>query len=447
MKVRLGLITFVVLVAVNSFAQLTEYSGGQKILAATNCSSYYAPTAAFSVDSTKFFLYVQGDINVCDPAPPHDSIYLYIKPNTWNGLTSQEMSPGETRRTLLPIPTDPLDTYYYGNPAVFTATVGGVQKYFMTTHRSPDAVDFDIILWGKSNDGITWTFSQLCQYKGTDNPNFQISGMSLRPVTIGTTNYYAGFADIKRTDGGIGIAAVRLRRNDTDPRGYDLVQFYTSSGWASTLSNGDFSFEPTLRWSAAIEPKLQSISGQWQLWVSLVGNTAQDCDSCIATDDNGWGDRFSYAQVTFGSDPNLAPTIGTHYSVLPTSPRVRCLPGNYTNSRIYPVRIEGSDLLYSASNDDELEVKGCTSSNPTVITFLRTDAITVGSSVYLRDIKKGTTLSAVNGNPIVASKTSTTITVNVNTSSEGAYTAGTGRIGNVLSPGFPGMDVVVTAVH
>lgn len=73
-------------------------------------------------------------------------------------------------------------------------------------------------------------------------------------------------------------------------------------------------------------------------------------------------------------------------------------------------------------------VTGCTSANPTVVTLAAAHTCSVGDVVRVDGILKGGVGSAVNGVRAITGTGANTLTFNVNTGAEGAYTAGTGSV-------------------
>ncbi len=96
---------------------------------------------------------------------------------------------------------------------------------------------------------------------------------------------------------------------------------------------------------AGDNPKLHWIDGGWQVWVQT-NNSHYPCDvrlgGCLGAGTYANESGFAY----FSADTNY--NLGA--AVTPSS-AIRCLPANYSNSRMAPERIEGTPLLYSTSND------------------------------------------------------------------------------------------------
>ncbi len=349
------------LIATISFAQRQETGGGQKVIGdGNNNTTYYAPTFAYGepgcnlpdrngslITGDCVFLYVQGDHNLSDPSYV-DQVLMFWNPNTWTGETTKFA--GGTR--LLP-GVDYLGAAMpananYGHPAVFQYN----GSYYITALQSPDGVKFSKQWWGVSPDGKSWTWYPLFNYTGTSD--VRIPSVSLQPKVVGGTLYFYGFTEVWNSSG-YGIGLIRLRVNNARPRGYDLVELYTTSGWVTIVNpdtnpGGNFNnAAPAILWGGRSEPKYLITD---ELWFAGSGqrNCAAQCGNNFSGSQIGFGDRIGYANVVLPTTTTGVPTL-TGVDVLRSS--IRCMPSNYDNGRIYPMPLAGGSprLLYSASND------------------------------------------------------------------------------------------------
>lgn len=93
----------------------------------------------------------------------------------------------------------------------------------------------------------------------------------------------------------------------------------------------------------------------------------------------------------------------------------------------------GTESVDVAAAVTAQNVAGCSSANPTVITLVGTHTVVAGDVILVKDITKGGVSSAINGTRTVASAGTKTITINIDTSAEGAYDAGTGTVLNDMA--------------
>jgi hypothetical protein len=321
-----------------ALATQVETAGGQKIVGTGNTNTtFYAPTAAFSLDSSLFYLYVQGDENLGDTTYT-DQILMYTHPNTWSGLTTQFTSPAR----LLPDPAQGQNAScfgsphcLYGHPSVFR----DVGKYFMNVHKSPDAVNFNEQLLGTSLNGTNWTWTTL--FRTAQGIN--VPSVTLRYASIGGQPYWWGFTELGVGFSGIGAIRIPLTvHNDaTGQVSFSSIEFLSGGSWRSVPVGGQVNFSLDILDFGAVEPKLHWINGQWELWASTISEPKSSC-GCIGPGTSSYTAGFQYRNVT------------TSYSLGPVQKvysQIRCLPASYSNSRAYPFRVEGTNLIYSMSND------------------------------------------------------------------------------------------------
>lgn len=331
-------IILTVLFAATSFADKTETAGGQAIVGGSAGAAYYAPAFTYSLDGTQALLYVQGDHNLADGWADTDSVYLYSNPNTWTGLTS----PYTYERTLLPDPSQGLYGGHtlYGGPSVTTAD----GKYYLVASKSWEAYIFHEQLWGYSTDGRNFTWNQLLNWVADSQGTPRTSAYGIPAVTVvATPSYFWGFLEFYNLNSfGFAVGMIRMHRA-ANARGYDTVEILSGGTWLQTQNDGTFWFEPDPVWFGVSKIKLLWEGGAFYLWASGAGAHNWSCMVC-QKGGSGWADRFVYRAV----DPSSTSLTSPVQSV---SSNVRCMPGGYDESRVFPMPVSGNGLLYSATNE------------------------------------------------------------------------------------------------
>jgi hypothetical protein len=342
-------------------ADKVEFSGGQPVIGSPATSAhatYYAPTFTYSADGASAYIYVQGQDNTDDSWCSVDEIYMYQAPNTWAGLTS----PYERKRTILPdtsgdnpgyegtpcIPGNPS----YGGPAVFRSG----NAFYMTVSRSTDAdQDFSEIHWGVSTAttrngvpyaaGYYWKWNRLLKW-ATGTTTNKITAVAVTETTINSQKYYFGTIELW-TSNQIGLGAIRIHAA-ANARGYDTVEIMNSSNvWQAVNADGTFTFMPKVVWNAAIESQIVVENGSLYIWASDIGAVPTNvCTECAGSGQQrtGFADRFAYRTVV---PSTLA--LGTKQNV---TSQIRCMPGPYDNSRIFPAYVAAGSLLYSSTDSN-----------------------------------------------------------------------------------------------
>jgi len=357
-KAQITALSFALAFAVNTFADKNEVTGGQTIVGtpSSTTSTYYAPTFTYSTDGASAYLYVQGQDDTTDFWCSVDEIYMYQTPNTWTGLTS----PYQRVRTILPDPSGDNPGYEpqpcvvgnpsYGGPAVFRSG----DAFYMTVSRSADAAtDFSEIHWGVSTattrNGVSypaghyWKWNRLVKWTSADTRN-KLTAVALTETTINGQKYYFGTLEVW-TALQIGLGAIRVHAA-TNARGYDTVEVLNASGsWQAVNSDGTFSFTPKIIWNAAIEAQLVFDGSSFNIWASGIGAVPTNyCVECPGKQRTGFADRFVYRTIV---PSTLA--LGTIQNVNST---LRCMPGPYDNSRIFPAYVAAGSLLYSSTDSN-----------------------------------------------------------------------------------------------
>jgi len=342
----IGLLAAGTLLLTNAaFAQRIETSGGQQIVGTGDTwTTWYAPTVVVSLDGQRSFLYVQGDEDL--GISPQDQVFLFDRPNTWAALTSAVDL--DSRIQILPNPPrgqgitcGATGLCFYGHPYVFSDS----GRYLMFAHKSPDAINFNEMLLGCSNDGIDWYWRTLFTTQAGRN----IPSATARYSKIGANHYFWGFVQ-----SGYDVSPFRVRLsshsalNCSNPSSWtsvlSSVEFQRTSGtWASVAIGGQLSNSVALKTSIGfeVEPKLLWMSDHWELWTSR-GSTPNPHCGC----DSGAGSNFE-ASIAYR-------TVTPSYSIGPRQTLysyIRCLPASYPQSRAYPTIVEGTNLLYSMSQD------------------------------------------------------------------------------------------------
>lgn len=360
----------------------SETAGGQAIVQGSgSCidgrpkTTYYSPSGAFSLDGSEFLLYVQGDDDICSvqPPPAWDRVFLLRHPNTWAGLTTpfdvaskHEVLPGNSG-------ADP--NYFYGGPNVFV----DAGTYYMTASKSCGAANFNEILIGCSTNGSDWTWRTLF----TTPHGVNVSAATLRYSPLRRQHYWWGFVELSpgqpvsavfdglcpdctktgtcRTEYS-GLGAIRVHLTSHAPSNcanptWDRVDILANGSWVSVPAGGHFDFGPPPKVMPSyvsfdeVNPKLTWVVDHWELWSTAVCDNNPGCGVCNSTLPENIQAGFRYR------------TVASFQTSLPPNPpelfsTIRCLPGSYPSSRWMPFRVEGTNLLYSATKDAVCHLNG-----------------------------------------------------------------------------------------
>jgi hypothetical protein len=322
-----------------------EQYGGNAVVGDGNYDSwFYAPSVTLNPSNTHVFMFLQGkDVG----QNTGDAIMLYTTPNTTQGV----MSPYSKHSIILGQPD-----FHYSSPSVSRAGAlasgsrcNGGAEYYMTVGTSPDARNFEEHLFGDSCNGEQWNWKRLAKWvPGGSARSVHIPGVTLRWIKIGGVDYLVGFMEffLRNASGaseGGGIGLMRARRDRYAAGGIDLVEIYSNGQWRAVNADGTYSFEPSVI-VFGVQPKFDE-NGElfYSYHVPFPGGCG--CDPLPTQ----WSNAIHYRKVTVDINNTAAiPTLSQAYNI---SSNVRCMPGYYSNSRMYPVRLPWTDLMYSATHD------------------------------------------------------------------------------------------------
>jgi hypothetical protein len=275
-----------------------------------------------------------------------DQVIGFEVASDWTALTS----PMTNSFRILPcdgIAPECSDTsYYYGGPSAF---VDGGQLH-MTAVRSPDGTNyFNTQLLGASTNGRDWTWRYLLK----TSPNFEITGVTLKYANIAGQDYWWGFMGLQLRDPnppyavqywGIGAIRVHLSQHSNTTATPDYFQVKdVNNSWSQQFEIGaQITVTPGIISFVGVNPRLHSIGGQWQLWVDT-GNANNGCGACHGgSGGSTFGSGFADVILDTSYGFQAPSSVGSY---------IRCLPADYSHSRIMPEPLEGLPLLYSATNE------------------------------------------------------------------------------------------------
>jgi hypothetical protein len=355
------------------------------------------PRVLQSFDDTKVLMYAQGlpDLSV---AVKHDQIWLFRNPNTPTGWSTEYTLNPKVR--ILPAPaataggTAPgmnLDANYAHQ---WPYKMHG--RYYMVAQEAvgdPASANFKFFLLGKSTDGVNWTWRRWMRVReGTS-----IDQITWKDFVLNGQTWNYGFMSGTKP-GAIGIGAIRFRQDNL--AGGDWAFDFSSASTALTVwsnnawvtvptcaslgdtSGYDFCMYkdklcgtpgatcPTTPVDKRIDPdyflsgrhpsfhRLARHANKLELWNhSSNANTSCGCQDGLSANNN----TFTYRQITPPASLSTSPVtlIGTGKEVAEDTPKIRCMPAGYRQSRITPFRLEWTlDMLYSRTGDDKTNPAG-----------------------------------------------------------------------------------------
>jgi len=343
------------------------------------------PRVLQAFGGTEVLLYAQG-LPDTTASVLYDQIWLFRNENDAGGWSSKYDLGTPVR--ILPSPSGSAlgSAPDHNYPHHWPYKLFG--RYYMIVQDiagAPTAENFRYYIFGKSNDGITWTWRKFLKVRA----GASLDQITWKDITIGGQVYNYGFVSGTK-EGSFGTGAIRFQQTNDGTCdwcfGNNALAIYSSAAWVTAptcasigdASGYDFCLyrDPVCETSAASCPankridldfilsgvrhpslhRLSKFNNRYELWSQAthapdLGCGCEDGTTPDTENNNTFAYRTFTPPTSLTTDPSTL--LGTPKELAQDSPAVRCMPASARQSRITPFRLEWTtDTLYSRTSDN-----------------------------------------------------------------------------------------------